>query len=64
MADREDPAFIQCGRRGSAEEIEQIRETVELFPLLSLKELVATICEHLGWLGRVRITAERRRSSS
>ena len=49
MAESEAPAFIQCGRRISAEEIEQIKETVELFPRLSLKELVATICEHLGW---------------
>ncbi len=49
MTEKEAPAFIQCGRRVSAEEIEQIKETVELFPRLSLKELVATICEHLGW---------------
>ncbi|GAF96802.1 unnamed protein product, partial [marine sediment metagenome] len=43
MAEREAPAFIQCGCRVSAEEIEQIKETVELFPGLSLNELVATI---------------------
>ena len=49
MTEKEAPAFIQCGRRVSAEEIEQIKETVELFPRLSLEELVATICEHLGW---------------
>jgi len=42
-------ALMQCGRRISEQEIEQICETVELFPRLSLKELVATICEHLGW---------------
>ncbi len=49
MTGREAPALIQCGRRISSEEVELIRETVEMFPGLSLKELVATICEHLGW---------------
>ena len=49
MAERETPVFMQCGRRISTEEIEQIKETVELFPHLSQQELVATICEHLGW---------------
>jgi hypothetical protein len=42
-------ALTQGGRRISEQEIEQIRETVELFPGLSLKELVSTICEHLSW---------------
>ncbi|MDP6651835.1 MAG: DUF4338 domain-containing protein [Gammaproteobacteria bacterium] len=42
-------ALMQGGRRISEQEIEQICETVELFPRLALKELVATICEHLGW---------------
>ena len=41
--------LMQGGRRINAQEIEQICETVELFPRLALKELVATICEHLGW---------------
>ena len=49
MTGREAPEIIQCGRRISSEEVEQIRETVATFPGLSLKELVATICEHLGW---------------
>ena len=40
---------MQCGRTISSQEIAQIQETVELFPRLSLKELTATICEHLGW---------------
>ena len=42
-------AVVQCGRRFSEREIEQICETVELFPGLALTELTATICEHLGW---------------
>jgi len=41
--------LMQCGRLISSQEIEQICETVELFPRLSLSELRATICEHLGW---------------
>ncbi len=49
MAEKETPVLMQCGRRISTEEIEQIKDTVELFPHLSLKELVATICEHSGW---------------
>jgi hypothetical protein len=49
MAGNEGKAVVQCGRRFSEEEIEQICETVELFPGLALTELTATICEHLGW---------------
>jgi hypothetical protein len=41
--------LIQCGRRFTQQEIEQIRETVNLFPKLSRKELAQTICEHLEW---------------
>ncbi len=41
--------WVQGGRRISAEEIQQICETVQLFPKLSMTELTATICEHLGW---------------
>ncbi len=42
-------ALMQGGRRISEQEVEQICETVELFPRLAFKELVATICEHMGW---------------
>lgn len=49
MTGNEAEAVVQCGRRFSGEEIEQICETVELFPGLAPTELVATICEHLGW---------------
>ena len=40
---------MQGGRKISAEEVEQIRETVELLPGLAVNELAATICEHLEW---------------
>ena len=40
---------MQCGRSISEQEIEQICETVELFPRLAMRELVSTICEHIGW---------------
>jgi len=40
---------MQCGRTITSEEIEQIRETVELLPGLAVKELAATICDHLQW---------------
>lgn len=42
-------AVMQCGRKIMAEEVEHIRETVELFPGLAVNELAATICEHLEW---------------
>jgi hypothetical protein len=37
------------GRLISEQEVEQIRQTVELFPGLPLGELASTISEHLGW---------------
>lgn len=40
---------MQCGREIRAEEVAQIRETVELLPGLAVNELAATICEHLEW---------------
>lgn len=42
-------ALEHSGRLISEEEVEQIRQTVELFPGLSLKELGSTIGEHLSW---------------
>ena len=49
MAENSLKPLRQGGRQISTQEIEQIRETVELFPHLAFKELVSTICEHLGW---------------
>ena len=41
--------WVQCGREFSAQEIEQIRETVAWLPGLARRELAATVCEHLHW---------------
>jgi hypothetical protein len=44
------PVTFLSGRYFTAEEIEQIRETVREFATLSWSELVQTICEHLEWV--------------
>ena len=44
-----DPALVCCGRTITIEEIKGIQETIRLFPGLSHKELIQTICEHLQW---------------
>ncbi|MBW1673888.1 MAG: DUF4338 domain-containing protein [Deltaproteobacteria bacterium] len=49
MFQNESSSIIQCGRKISDQEIDQIRETVGLFPGLSQTELAETLCEHLGW---------------
>jgi hypothetical protein len=41
--------WVQCGRKFSAREIKQIRETVSWLPGLARGELAATVCEHLEW---------------
>ena len=38
------------GRRFTRKQLEQIRETVNMFKNLSRKELAKTICEHLNWI--------------
>ena len=50
MPQREGVSIFQSGREISSQQLEDIQETVGLFPSLSRKELAATICEHLGWL--------------
>jgi len=40
---------MQCGRKISGEELDEIVETVELFSGLSRTELARTICENLSW---------------
>ena len=50
----------QSGREFTADEVSQIRETVAWLPGLERKELVATVCEHLGWYsasGTLKLTA-------
>lgn len=46
---QKDISIIQCGRCVSQQEIELIRETVNLFPQLSRTELAKTISENLKW---------------
>lgn len=41
--------IVQSGREIKGEELDEIQETVRLFPFLSRCELAKTICEHLGW---------------
>jgi hypothetical protein len=43
-------SILQCGREIRGEELDQIQETVRLFPALSRWELAQTICEHLEWI--------------
>lgn len=42
--------MVQCGRQITAEELEDILATVEMFPRLSRTELAQTVCEHLEWV--------------
>ncbi len=49
MPENKKNTLIQCGRDITLEELDTIRETVEMFPKLSRSELTATICEHLEW---------------
>jgi len=46
---RKRTVFVQCGRRFTTEEVENIRSMVELFPRLSRHELARTLCENLDW---------------
>lgn len=50
MAERKPGSIIQCGREITGEELDEIQDTVRLFPALSRWELAQTICEHLGWI--------------
>jgi len=43
-------SILQSGREISRQELDEIQETVGVFPGLSRTELAATICEHLGWM--------------
>jgi hypothetical protein len=49
MVGREGALIAPSGRRITRQQLEEIQETVGLFPSLSRKELAATISEHLGW---------------
>ena len=49
MLQSEGGSIFQCGREITGEELDEIQDTVRLFPALSRSELAQTICEHLGW---------------
>lgn len=49
MSELELGRVVQCGREISAEELEHIRSTVEIFPDLNRRELAHSLCEHMGW---------------
>ncbi len=56
----ESEPVLLCGREFTIRELEDIRETVRMFPSLSRKELAYTICEHLEWVspnGRYKVEA-------
>ena len=50
MLERGTEGIFQCGRKIISQELDEIRETVGMFPRLSRSELAATICEHLRWM--------------
>lgn len=50
MLQSEGGFIFQCGRKIASRELDEIEETIRLFPRLSRSELAATICEHLQWL--------------
>ena len=50
MPQREGVSIFQSGREITSDQLDEIQETVGLFPSLSRTELAATISEHLGWL--------------
>lgn len=43
-------AVLLCGRKFTEQELNDIQETVRMFPKLSQLELAQTVCENLGWL--------------
>jgi len=49
MHQAETRSIFQSGRQITREELDEIQDTVRLFPALSRSELAQTICEHLGW---------------
>ena len=46
MSESARQGLMQCGRKISGEEVEQIRETVELLPGLAVNELAAATCRY------------------
>lgn len=56
------PGFLS-GREFTAQEIQDLQETVRVFGRLSWRELLQTICEHLSWVtpaGRYKLASCRK----
>lgn len=49
MAKESDAPVLLCGRYFTPRELQEIQETVRMFPKLSRHELVMTVCENLDW---------------
>jgi len=41
--------ILLCGREFTQKELDEIKETVKLFPNLSRTELAYTICDYVKW---------------
>jgi len=57
---REPKTMLLSGRDFTEQELQEVQETIRLFPKLSLYELVNTLCENLGWItpsGRYKFEA-------
>jgi hypothetical protein len=50
MAMPQTPVFVQCGREITEQDVDYVKEIVDLFSGLSRGELAHTICEHWGWV--------------
>lgn len=50
MVKQSDIPIFLSGRYFTAQELNEIKETVDMFPKLSRKELAKTICENLDWV--------------
>ena len=50
MANELDAPVLTSGRYFTVQELEEVQETVRMFPKLSRAELAKTICENLSWM--------------
>ncbi|MDC3415276.1 DUF4338 domain-containing protein [Aquibacillus sp. 3ASR75-11] len=60
--DSEKDTRLLCGRIFTQAELDDVKETIELFPQLSFNELALTICEGLDWFtpkGKYKIASSK-----
>ena len=50
MVKQSEALVLLSGRHFTVQELKEIKEMVDMFPKLSLKELAKTICENLDWV--------------